>query len=621
MANKKSQSKLTPNEQNLQNGIALHNQNSLFAQLKSSISISNKQYMGKNTAAFVFSNGNIYLNKDCPLSPAQWAYTIAHCELHLAFGHFDADKMPGFEKINPDGSSIWKIACNKALWNAACDIYITKFLYDIKFGSPLCSNPIHSFPGSLTDERKIYDYLVNTGYSETNQIYGTASPVTMDMYGLDFPLTYDETKNEQNEYVLCFAYALAHSVSHVVSEAGGHSTLTGRSYTKSEKAAQWFMNHYPLLGGLASAFRIIEDYSYCTKYEISVAAVDVISSEIYVNPAAGLNDEELKFVLAHEYLHAGLQHHERCQGRDPYLWNIACDYVINGWLYQMQIGEIPKRGLLYDETLSNISAENLYDRILHDLRKFSKLNTFRGYGKGDIMTDGSYSPFKNKGATSLDEFYRNALQNGLEYQQQTKRGYIPAGLIEEIRALAMPPIPWDVQLAKWFDYYFAPLEKRRSYARPSRRQGSTPDIPRPSYIHADIPENGRTFGVVVDTSGSVSAKMLGYALGAIASYAAAKDVPFARVVFCDADAYDAGYLAPEDIAGRVLVKGRGGTILQPGVTLLESASDFPKNGPILIITDGDIENHMTIKHEHAFLIPKGKHLPFRPKGKVFYFSM
>lgn len=110
------------------------------------------------------------------------------------------------------------------------------------------------------------------------------------------------------------------------------------------------------------------------------------------------------------------------------------------------------------------------------------------------------------------------------------------------------------------------------------------------------------------------------ALGSIASYAAAKDVPFARVVFCDARTYDAGYLAPEDIAGRVNVKGRGGTVLQPGVDMLESAEDFPKDGPILIITDGFIEDKMTIRHEHAFLLPKGNRLPFRTGSKVFYFE-
>ncbi|MBR3623861.1 MAG: hypothetical protein IKN43_11020 [Selenomonadaceae bacterium] len=91
------------------------------------------------------------------------------------------------------------------------------------------------------------------------------------------------------------------------------------------------------------------------------------------------------------------------------------------------------------------------------------------------------------------------------------------------------------------------------------------------------------------------------------------------MVFCDAEAYDAGYLMPEDIAGRVEVKGRGGTVLQPGVDLLINAKDFPKDAHILIITDGYIEKNMSIRLEHAFLIPQGHHLPFRAKGKTFYF--
>ena len=184
----------------------------------------------------------------------------------------------------------------------------------------------------------------------------------------------------------------------------------------------------------------------------------------------------------------------------------------------------------------------------------------------------------------------------------------------------MPPIPWDVELGKWFDMHFKPLEARRTYARPSRRQGSTPDIARPRYIPADIPEYSRTFGVVVDTSGSMSVELIGCSLGAIASYSAAKEVPYARVVFCDAEAYDAGYISPEDIAGRVEVKGRGGTVLQPAVNLLQEAKDFPKDAPILIITDGMIENDLRVKREHAYLIPKGRSLPFREKGKVFYFG-
>ena len=118
----------------------------------------------------------------------------------------------------------------------------------------------------------------------------------------------------------------------------------------------------------------------------------------------------------------------------------------------------------------------------------------------------------------------------------------------------------------------------------------------------------------------MDAKTLGKALGSIASYSAQHEVPFARVIFCDAEAYDAGYISPEEIGGRVCVKGRGGTCLQPGINALERAKDFPKDGPILIITDGMIEKHLDVRHEHAYLLPKGHYLPFRAKGDVFYFD-
>lgn len=127
-------------------------------------------------------------------------------------------------------------------------------------------------------------------------------------------------------------------------------------------------------------------------------------------------------------------------------------------------------------------------------------------------------------------------EEGLEYHFAHRRGFIPAGLVEEIRALCMPVIPWDVELARWLDCFILPIEKHRSYARPSRRQGSTPDIPRPRYTNQNVNEDSRTFGVIIDTFGSMSAKMIGMALGSIASYAAAKEVPMVRVVFCDASA-------------------------------------------------------------------------------------
>jgi predicted metal-dependent peptidase len=96
--------------------------------------------------------------------------------------------------------------------------------------------------------------------------------------------------------------------------------------------------------------------------------------------------------------------------------------------------------------------------------------------------------------------------------------------------------------------------------------------------------------------------LLAQALGSIGSYSLSRDVTAVRIVFCDAAAHDEGYMSPEEISGKVRVKGRGGTVLQPGIDLLERAKDFPSDGPILIITDGYCER-LTIKSEHAFILP------------------
>lgn len=614
---KKKEHKISPNEQAMRDGITLVDKHPLFGRLDCDITVCGKDRMGRDCAARVHCTkgwyryvGGIYLNKDCPRAPAEWAHIIAHCMLHLAFGHFDAERMPGYFDENKN----WRVDCDRELWNMACDIYIEKFLADVKFGTARVSPEEITRFGTTQSEIKIYDNLVRGGVSFNENIFGT-NGVFPDME-YEKPLIYKE--NERNEFVTHFSYALAESVRNVISSAA-NAELKEDENSVMNKAANWFIAHYPLLGGIAAGFKVIDTLQRPEQFrDVSIAAVNVIDGEIYVNGGAGLNFEEWKFVLAHEYLHAGLQHHARRGGRDFELWNAACDFVINAWLKEMQIGQMPPRGLLYDENLANMSAEEIYDEILRNIKKYSKLETFRGYGKGDIIADGYGGSLTSP--TTLDEFCKNALRSGLEYHESGGRGYIPAGLIEEIKSLLMPPIPWDVQLAEWFDVYFAPLEKRRSYARPSRRQSVTPDIPRPSLLPDDIPEHSRTYGVIIDTSGSMSATLIGLALGAAASYSVAKEVPFVRVVFCDADAYDIGYVTPEDIAGRVRVEGRGGTVLQPAVDLLERAEDFPKNAPLLIITDGEIEPDLYVHREHAFLIPEGKVLPFRPRGKIFRFK-
>ena len=110
---------------------------------------------------------------------------------------------------------------------------------------------------------------------------------------------------------------------------------------------------------------------------------------------------------------------------------------------------------------------------------------------------------------------------------------------------------------------------------------------------------------------------LGKALGAVVSYSQAQGVEQVRLVYCDAVPYDEGYVAIESLAGRVSVRGRGGTVLQPAIRLLETRADFPPACPILVITDGLCEPDLAIGRDHAFLLSPGGRLPFRTHKPVF----
>src|SRR5690606_5186652 len=153
----------------------------------------------------------------------------------------------------------------------------------------------------------------------------------------------------------------------------------------------------------------------------------------------------------------------------------------------------PAIGGLYDPSLKGLSAEQVYDRI-HATMQAKELNGFAG--GGDIRHRRMATPAD---WADLDAWCRNTLLNGLELHQ-AERGTLPAGLVEAIRALAQPPIAWDVELARWFEREVGMQPYRRSYARPSRRQMSTPDIPRPRWVPDDETDDQATFATVIDTS-------------------------------------------------------------------------------------------------------------------------
>lgn len=587
---------------NFREGFALVSQHPIFGRLLEYVNLFRGDYKicPPDGWAVAQSSGSIYLHHKRVGDPQEWAYVLAHCLLHYAFDHFQTKEC-------------------QAEWNTACDAFVAKFLIDIKFGRAP-EDQRGDFALGAQDEERLYHKICKDGADRDIKERGVAGPFAADMQNTGAPKIFYGKPIDWQEL---FAGGLASAASSAVNVAAGLEPFVGANdslmkRTPAQRARSWFISSYPLLGALAAAFDLVEDPNVCNRMSVSIAAIHAEQREIYINPSAGLTESQCRFVMAHEFLHVGLQHEQRRKGRDAFLWNVACDYIINGWLIEMDVGEMPPQGLLHDPEVKGLSAEAIYDRIANDLRRARKLRTLRGNtDDGDMLSGPIPEWWCQAEGVTLDDFYKRALAQGLDCHNQMDRGLIPAGLIEEINALSQPPIPWDVELAQWFDHYFPPLEKVRTYARQSRRQSSTPDIARPRYVPAEYDE-ARTFGVVLDTSGSMNRVLLARALGAIASYSASRDVPFARVIFCDASAYDQGYMSPEAIAGRVKVRGRGGTILQPGIDLLQNAKDFPKTGPVLIITDGYCERNLLVRREHAYLLPAEHHLPFNPRGKVFY---
>jgi predicted metal-dependent peptidase len=531
-----------------------------------------------------------------------WARVLGHMLLHLGLNH--AARREEREPL---------------LWNLACDEAADRLLPFFKIGS--------ASPGYASADRREEEIYAELLERQQARKAGRAirqyqdAPATYAGKGRPDILGIGRFQPWRHDYENLLAEGIQTAVEDAVFETAaalGDAQDARAAWAPGERAKRWVLNELPLLGAVATQVRIIADAQLCDRMDIPIAAVDGFLGEMYFHPSWNFSHEELVFIYVHELLHVALLHHSRGRGRDPWLYNVACDFVINGWLVEMGVGRLPGVGALYDPRLQGMSADEVYDLLVREPRRRKGLRGFRGK-LGDILWDSPGRRIHRGDVTTLDDVYRRCLQAGLSCMG---RGTVPAGLLEEIRALFAPAVPWDVELARWMEAHVPTVrDPLRTYARASRRQASTPDIPRPARYVPQEWLDACTFGVVMDTSGSMDRELLGRALGAIASYSEARDVPRVRLVLCDAAPYDQGFVAPTDLRGIYPVKGRGGTVLQPAVNFLISRPDFPASAPVMILTDGWCEEELTVPREHCFVLPRkrGKDdwVPLRTSAPVF----
>ncbi|NBX26472.1 MAG: hypothetical protein EBQ99_10585, partial [Planctomycetes bacterium] len=96
---------------------------------------------------------------------------------------------------------------------------------------------------------------------------------------------------------------------------------------------------------------------------LDTAATD--GEKLYFNPQflANLRPAERDGLIVHEVLHAALLHVPRIGGRQPLLWNIACDIVVNGMVLADSRLALPPGGVR-NEALEHLPVEEVYDIIL-----------------------------------------------------------------------------------------------------------------------------------------------------------------------------------------------------------------------------------------------------------------
>ena len=90
---------------------------------------------------------------------------------------------------------------------------------------------------------------------------------------------------------------------------------------------------HPFFGNMATRLRIKEADDW-----VPTAAVD--GRNLYFNTQFfnAMDNKEIEFVIAHEILHCVFDHLTRRDDRDPQIYNIAADYIVNNLLVRDRIG-------------------------------------------------------------------------------------------------------------------------------------------------------------------------------------------------------------------------------------------------------------------------------------------
>jgi len=263
-----------------------------------------------------------------------------------------------------------------------------------------------------------------------------------------------------------------------------------------------------------------------------------------------LNIDALKFVLAHEAMHPAFFHLTRRMNRDPVLWNIAGDYIINYIL--VKAGMKPPEDVLFNKKYDGAwNTDMVYEDIKKGAKKISigTLGDMPCTGHFTDGTDGSdaaNSEMENKWKTKIISAANSCQQ----------RGTIPGHFKELIDEIRNPKVDWTDRL---YALATEPMRDDHSWRRPARKF-----IGQGLYLPSCIKIDGlRKIIFAVDTSGSMDTELLVQAWSEIVSVVQDCDVDELIILDVDAGINNVRRFSKDDLPNSLEVMGRGGTAFEP----------------------------------------------------------
>ena len=217
----------------------------------------------------------------------------------------------------------------------------------------------------------------------------------------------------------------------------------------------------PFFGNLATRLKLKDATAWCP-----TLATDGKFFYYNRNFVAAMSDGECVFGMGHEILHCVYDHFDvdRRGDRDPRLWNIANDYVINADLIDANIGEqIKLVDICFDWKYRGMVSEEIYDDLFKQAEEEGRvinvepLDIHLDRTEGDDEGSGQ----SNKGNKDSDcedgpakytaeekENIKQEFQNAvMQSAKAAGAGNLPSGVKRMLDKLLNPQLDWRELLA------------------------------------------------------------------------------------------------------------------------------------------------------------------------------